>query len=82
MPTKNKPVLPDYLKDLPGGTLVSAKDMCKIYRYTFRSALTTAIMRGTIPKPDIMSSDFNFVPGKTARIYWKLSTIRKLIKND
>ena len=84
MRTKRKPIIPDWLSDMPGTTLINTKEMKDIFSYKSSDCVISASIRGIIPPPDstlrvpCSKSKVNFVK----KNYWKLSTIREFIKNN
>ena len=64
-----------WLNNLPNWSLLSAKDVNKIFGYKLRTSIATAVHRNIFPKPD---KHIPLPKGKT-RAFWTVATIKKEI---
>ena len=64
-----------WLNNLPNWSLLSAKDVNKIFGYKLRTSIATAVHRNIFPKPD---KQISLKTGKK-RSFWTVSTIRNEI---
>ena len=64
-----------WLNNLPNWSLLSAKDVNKIFGYKLRTSIATAAHRNIFPKPD---KHIPLPKGKT-RAFWTVATIKKEI---
>lgn len=69
-----QPTTPNWLNELPAWSLLTKKDLVKIFNYENISSLATGISRGTFPKEDIKLNN-----GGREKSFWKISTIKKEI---
>ena len=68
-----QPTTPNWLNELPDWSLLTKKDLVKIFNYENVSSLAAGISRGTFPKEDIKLGN-----GRE-KSFWKISTIKKEI---
>ena len=64
-----------WLNNLPNWSLLSAKDVNKIFGYKLRTSIATAAHRNIFPKPDKHIP----LPKGKARAFWTVATIKKEI---
>jgi hypothetical protein len=69
-----QPTSPNWLNELPEWSLLTKKDLVKIFNYENISSLATGISRGTFPK-----EDKKICQNGREKSFWKISTIKKEI---
>ena len=69
-----QPTTPNWLNELPDWSLLTKKDLVKIFNYENVSSLATGISRGTFPK-----EDKKICTQGREKSFWKISTIKKEI---